>query len=85
MLQIKLYLVQRCLCFDVLGKTRPNGIAVTGAGKLQCDYVIHVDIHKDIDWDKTTSAVLFEAASLGVESVAFPALGTGMVEYRTVL
>ena len=66
------------LC-DVLGKTLPNGIAVTGAGNLPCRFIIHVDMHKKADWNNTIRAVLLEAASLEVESIAIPAIGTGAV------
>ncbi|KAI0240474.1 hypothetical protein LSAT2_008789 [Lamellibrachia satsuma] len=59
-----------------LGKTRPNGIAVTGAGDLPCRFIIHVDMHNKADWDRTIRAALLEAASLEVESVAIPAICT---------
>ena len=70
-----------CFIYLILGKTGPTGIAVTGAGKLPCRHVIHVDMHKNVDWDKAIKAVLLQAASLGVKSIAFPALGTGMLVY----
>ncbi|KAI0233129.1 hypothetical protein LSAT2_016611 [Lamellibrachia satsuma] len=60
-----------------LGKTLQNGIAVTGAGNLRCRFIIHVDMHKKADWNNTIRAVLLEAASLEVESIAIPAIGTG--------
>ncbi|KAI0233138.1 Neuralized-like protein 4 [Lamellibrachia satsuma] len=66
--------VQEC---KTLGEIRPGGIATTGAGDLPCSHIIHIDMHKNADWDSIIGAVLLEADSLKVESIAFPALGTG--------
>lgn len=63
----------------------PLGSAVvTGAGTLACRYVIHA---ASLGPDRRTSAAAIDAATraamraaerLGLESVAFPALGTGV-------
>ena len=65
----------------ILGEIRPGGIATTGAGDLPCSHIIHIDMHKNADWDSIIGAVLLEADSLKVESIAFPALGTGTLAY----
>ena len=63
----------------------PIGEAVsTGAGRLKARYVIHAavmgqDLRTDADKvRRATRAVLRRADELGVTSIAFPALGTGV-------
>lgn len=63
----------------------PIGSAVaTGAGRLRARYVIHAavmgqDLHTDAAKIRAaTSSALDVAETLGIESVAFPALGTGV-------
>ena len=63
----------------------PIGEAVaTGAGKLKAKYVIHAAVMgQDLETDaekirQATRNTLFRADELGVKSIAFPALGTGV-------
>jgi len=57
---------------------------VTGGGKLPAKYVIHAAaMGQDLTTDRSKIAMatrnsLVRAAELGVESIAFPALGTGV-------
>jgi len=69
------------ICYNT-GTTGRNGTAVTGAGLLPCSHIIHIDSDqlKSHDWTAIIESALMEADSLQIESVAFPALGTGMVQ-----
>ena len=67
-----------------LGPAPLGSAVVTGAGRLACRYVIHA---VSLGPDRRTSAAAIEAATrsamreadrLGCETVAFPALGTGV-------
>ena len=64
------------------GTTGRNGTAVTGAGLLPCSHIIHIDGGrlKSHDWTAIIESALMEADSRQIKSVAFPALGTGMVQ-----
>ena len=68
--------IQEFVC-HIVGKTSSNGIAVTCAGQLPCSHIIHIDAQYGGDWTTIIENVLVEADSLQIESVAFPALGTG--------
>jgi O-acetyl-ADP-ribose deacetylase (regulator of RNase III) len=66
------------------GPAELGSAVVTGGGKLACRYVIHA---VSLGPDRRTSAAAIEAATrsamaaareLGVRSLAFPALGTGV-------
>ncbi|KAI8490328.1 positive regulation of interleukin-4-mediated signaling pathway, partial [Branchiostoma belcheri] len=58
-----------------------GGIAVTGAGKLECKKIIHAAApDKATDWKKVIINCLQTADSLGLRSIAFPALGTGVLQ-----
>jgi len=63
------------LCYAA-GTIGPNGIAVTSAGHLPCSHIMHIDVRRS-DLVAVIDSVLVEADSLGIESIAFPALGTG--------
>ncbi|MEE8472673.1 MAG: macro domain-containing protein [Dehalococcoidia bacterium] len=58
--------------------------AVTGAGKLKAKYVIHaavmgMDFHTDAEKVRSaTRNTMKRARELGIKSLAFPALGTGV-------
>ncbi len=55
-----------------------DGVAITGAGNLPCKHVIHLDAPSDLgQWQKLIHHALKKADLKGIESVAFPALGTG--------
>ncbi len=66
------------------GPVMPGEAIFTGAGQLPCKYVIHgavmgQDLHtNNILIRQTTIACLNIAEKLKVESVAFPAFGTGV-------
>ena len=68
--------IQELVCY-IVGKTGSNGIAVTSAGQLPCSHIIHIDAQHGGDWTQIIENVLVEAVSLQIESVVFPALGTG--------
>ena len=61
----------------ILGTIPTNGIAVTGAGKLPCSHVIHIEAPMETDWPCIITKVLVEAEKRHIKSVSFPALGTG--------
>src|SRR5574340_446974 len=72
--------------FDAVrqGPVSLGSAVVTGAGQLACRYVIHaVSLGPDrrtsaIAIDAATRAAMRQADRLGVETIAFPALGTGV-------
>ena len=68
------FMPQWCL---ILGHVPASGIAMTGAGKLPCSQIFHIDARRNINWIDITNNVLVQANSLEMTSIAFPALGTG--------
>lgn len=53
-------------------------LVVTGPGKLLCQKIIHVRARNRLTgWTKTIQKCLMVTESLGLSSIAFPALGTG--------
>ncbi|XP_078671108.1 protein mono-ADP-ribosyltransferase PARP14-like isoform X1 [Branchiostoma floridae x Branchiostoma belcheri] len=56
-----------------------GGIAVTGAGKLKCKKIIHAAAPAT-DWRNVIINCLRTAEDLGFNSIAFPALGTGVLQ-----
>ncbi|XP_060567744.1 protein mono-ADP-ribosyltransferase PARP14-like [Ruditapes philippinarum] len=55
-----------------------NGLVVTGPGKLMCQSIIHVRARNTLNtWADTIWKCLSVAEQLGLNSIAFPALGTG--------
>lgn len=69
------------------GPVRVGGVAVTSAGRLKARYVIHAvgPVFGDPEGDsKLASAIkssLDKAEELGLHSVAFPAISTGVYGY----
>lgn len=67
-----------------IGPINVGEAVVTKAGKLKAKYVIHAAVMgQDLSTDetlirKTTKSVLEKAEKLGISSVDFPALGTGV-------
>jgi O-acetyl-ADP-ribose deacetylase (regulator of RNase III) len=67
-----------------LGPIEPGQAVTTGAGRLKAEYCIHAAVMgQDLGTSaelisKATRSALAEAARLGLDSVAFPALGTGV-------
>ncbi|KAI0236887.1 hypothetical protein LSAT2_012591 [Lamellibrachia satsuma] len=55
-----------------------SGIAVTGPGNIPCSCIIHIDARMDLT--SVVNNVLDEAERRQIESVAFPALGTGVLK-----
>ncbi|XP_038045720.1 protein mono-ADP-ribosyltransferase PARP14-like [Patiria miniata] len=64
---------------DVLRKKNPTKLVyVTKAGKLQCDFIFHVITPKTTEEIKIiVTKTLLEAEGKQVQSISFPALGTG--------
>lgn len=53
----------------------------TGAGRLMCENIIHVASKDSVrDWRRPVKRCLVEAETLGLHSIAFPAVGTGRSE-----
>ena len=80
---IRIY-VFRFIIYYNSGRIGPRGIVVTSAGgQLPCSHIIHLDSGhlKSNDWTAIIGRALTEADSLQIESIAFPALGTGMLHY----
>ena len=68
---------------DRIGKIRVGEAAVTGAGNLPVRYVIHAAVLGDEPASletvrKATKSALEKAVELGLKTVAFPLLGTGV-------
>ncbi len=68
---------------DRIGKIRVGEAAVTGAGRLKVRYVIHAAVLGDEPASldtvrKATRSALEKALELGLKTVAFPLLGTGV-------
>jgi len=68
---------------DRHGPIRVGEAAVTGAGRLPVRYVIHAAVlgSEPASYDsvrRATEAALARARELGLETVAFPLLGTGV-------
>jgi O-acetyl-ADP-ribose deacetylase (regulator of RNase III) len=72
---------------DGIGPIVLGEAAVTGAGELKAKYVIHaasMDFESPTTEESLYDAVknsLLRAEELGVRSVAFPAIGTGVAEF----
>ena len=69
-----------------LGPIEPGQAVTTTAGRLRARYCIHAaamgqDLVTSAELiTRATRSALAEAVRLGIESVAFPALGTGVVQ-----
>ena len=67
-----------------LGPIEPGQVVTTSAGRLKARYCIHAaamgqDLATNAELiEKATRSALAEATRLGLDSVAFPALGTGV-------
>ncbi|XP_078579858.1 protein mono-ADP-ribosyltransferase PARP14-like [Branchiostoma floridae x Branchiostoma japonicum] len=60
-----------------------DGIAVTGSGQLKCQKIIHAAAPapgQSTGWKKVIISCLQTADTLGLRSIAFPALGTGTLQ-----
>ncbi|MGQ9510503.1 MAG: macro domain-containing protein [Thermaceae bacterium] len=68
---------------DRIGKIRVGETAVTGAGRLKARYVLHAAVLGDEPASletvrRATKSALEKAIELGLKTVAFPLLGTGV-------
>lgn len=55
-----------------------TGMTVTGGGSLNADYVVHINAQgTNQGWKKMIVDALIEAEKRQLESISFPALGTG--------
>ncbi|XP_054431187.1 protein mono-ADP-ribosyltransferase PARP9 isoform X1 [Pteronotus mesoamericanus] len=74
------------------GKIPPGEIAITGAGRLPCKFIIHavgprwMEIHREKCINQLQSAILnilncVTSASTCIESVAIPALSSGIFQF----
>ncbi|XP_048449455.1 protein mono-ADP-ribosyltransferase PARP14-like, partial [Rhincodon typus] len=62
-----------------LGSQPNDGVVVTSAGKLTCDYIIHmVGQNNPVMITASVEKVLQECEKYQITTVSFPALGTGM-------
>jgi O-acetyl-ADP-ribose deacetylase (regulator of RNase III) len=72
---------------DRIGFVPVGNAAVTSAGALPCRYVIHAvgprmgEGNEDLKLRNATEASLERAKELGLQSVAFPAISTGIFGY----
>lgn len=72
-----------------LGPIEPGQAVTTSAGRLKARYCIHAaamgqDLATSADFiSKATGSALAEAGRLGLDSIAFPALGTGVGGFPT--
>ena len=73
-----------CICIFSLGitenklKMERDGLVVTKAGRLMCEYIIHVAaLESASEWRKPLKLCLEKVESFKLHSVAFPAVGTG--------
>ena len=72
---------------DAIGGCAVGGAVVTGAGRLPCRYVIHTVGPRQGEGDEkaklcaATRNSLLRARELGIASVAFPAVSTGIFGY----
>uniref|UniRef100_A0A8B8E811 Poly [ADP-ribose] polymerase n=1 Tax=Crassostrea virginica TaxID=6565 RepID=A0A8B8E811_CRAVI len=56
-----------------------DGYVVTSGGKMYCKHIIHVKTQKTADgWENVVTKALAHADKIGCQSIAFPALGTGV-------
>jgi hypothetical protein len=55
-----------------------DGFVVTSPGRLLCSNIIHVKARNSLaGWSESIKKCLMETERLGLNSIAFPALGTG--------
>ena len=61
-----------------------DGIAVTRAGGMVADWVVHVCLPSNpsqaASWKKVMHKVLKKVDEMGLKTIAFPAMGTGETE-----
>ena len=61
-------------------KLEKDGLVVTNPGKLLCQKIIHMKAKStDASWKSMIYNCLLEVEKLGLNSVTFPALGTGII------
>ena len=54
-----------------------DGMAITGAGRLQCKHIFHL-VAKDVkEWKTVIDNMLTEAEKMKLTSLTMPPLGTG--------
>lgn len=59
------------------------GYARTSGCGLPCDHIIHISSqHKPHEWKKIIKKALAKADKKQIKTMAFPALGTGMIFNR---
>ena len=57
-----------------------DGIAMTGAGNLPANFIIHIAQEFDAPWQKLVRKALSMADGMDLGTIAFPALGTGKTD-----
>lgn len=75
--------IAKMLLLESLAGATTDGIAVTSAGQLPMKCIIHVALgdavgDPPLSWQRVVKRVLIEAETRGLQSIAFPALGTGI-------
>lgn len=72
---------------DMIGNVPVGSAAVTGAGRLPCRFVIHAvgprmgEGDEEAKLRSATRSALERAAEIGAETIAFPAISTGIFGY----
>jgi len=66
----------------VVGRMGANKLCITAGGDLPAKYIIHlVAAHSTAGWKTIIANCLHEAESKGFTCVAFPLLGTGIIDF----
>ncbi|XP_064602045.1 protein mono-ADP-ribosyltransferase PARP14-like [Liolophura sinensis] len=65
-------------CKSQVKKMKAEGCVVTGAGRLRCRHVIHIDAQSSPSWKSKIKKCLEAANKMELSSVSFPAVGTGV-------
>jgi O-acetyl-ADP-ribose deacetylase (regulator of RNase III) len=67
-----------CCTMLMSGGTK-NGLAITGAGNLPCQFIFHLSPKADIkSWKAVIGQCLAEAEKMKLTSIAMPPIGTGL-------
>ncbi|XP_070539476.1 protein mono-ADP-ribosyltransferase PARP14-like [Ptychodera flava] len=62
---------------QTLGRQLPGAVVITEAGKLRCNYIIHVVTVTQQTLEQSIMGILQLAEQNGIKSLSMPAIGTG--------